>query len=148
MKNGIYYLPWIALAFASGCTSIQVEPLQERPSSICIQNNPKVQVTDFLPVLQKNLARRGIESQVYAQPPLTCEYRMTYVAYRSWDIVTYLSKAELEIFDSNNRSIAAAHYHLRGKGGVAMTKWQSTETKMLPVLDQLLKNIPVVTVAP
>lgn len=143
MKNGLYCLPLIVLAFAAGCTSIQVEPLLVRPTNICIQNNPKVQVSDFVPVLQKSLASRGIGSQVYAQPPLTCEYRMTYVAYRSWDIVTYLSKAELEIFDANNRSVGAAHYHLRGKGGLAMTKWQSTETKMLPVLDQLLKNMPV-----
>ena len=33
--------------------------------------------------------------------------------------------------------IANAEYKLVGKGGLSLTKWQSVETKMTPVIDQL-----------
>ena len=132
----------IGLSVLGGCTSIQVEPLAVRPVNICIEQNPKVLVTDFVSVVQSGLASRGIKSEVYMQVPASCEYRMTYVAYRSWDFVPYLSSADLEIWDHEKRRVGAAHYHLRGKGGLSMAKWQGTETKMAPVLDQLLKDMP------
>ncbi|MDO7926147.1 Sbal_3080 family lipoprotein [Pseudomonas sp. KFB-139] len=132
----------IGLSVLSGCTSIQVEPLAVRPVNICIEQNPKVLVTDFVSVVQSGLASRGIKSDVYMHVPASCEYRMTYVAYRTWDFVPYLSSADLEIWDREKRRVGAAHYHLRGKGGLSMAKWQGTETKMAPVLDQLLKDMP------
>lgn len=142
MKAAVYGLVLAGIGALSGCTSIQVDPLTVQPVDICIENNPKVQVTDFISVLQNGLADRGIASQVYAQVPASCEYRMTYVAYRTWDIAPYLSSADLEVWDQHQRRVGTAHYHLRGKGGLAMTKWQGTAAKMAPVLDQLLKNMP------
>lgn len=130
------------IAALSGCTSIQVEPLAVRPTNICIEQNPKVQVSDFVSVMQRGLSDRGITSQVYSQVPENCEYRLTYVAYRSWDFVPYLSSADLEIWDQQHRRVGAAHYHLRGKGGMSMAKWQGTQTKMAPVMDKLLKDMP------
>lgn len=142
MKALVSGLALVGVSVLSGCTSIQVEPLSVRPSNICIEQNPKVLVSDFLSVLRRGLADRGISSEVYSQVPATCEYRMTYVAYRSWDFAPYLSRADLEVWDRERRLVGAAHYHLRGKGGLSMTKWQGTETKMAPVLDQLLKDMP------
>lgn len=130
------------LGMLGGCTSIEVEPLTVRPANICIEQNPKVLVTDFVSVVQRGLLDRGISSEVYAQVPASCNYRLTYVAYRTWDIVPYLSSADLEIWDSEKRRLGAAHYYLRGKGGLSMMKFQGTETKMAPVLDQLLKDMP------
>lgn len=142
MKSAVTGLMVAGVAVMSGCTSIQVEPLKVRPASICIQQNPKVQVSDFLTVVQRGLDRRGVSSQVYAEVPASCEYKMTYVAYRTWDIVPYLSVADMEVWDRQQRRVGAAHYHLRGKGGMSFAKWQGTETKMAPVLDQLLKDMP------
>lgn len=135
---------WVMAGVATlgGCTSIQVDPLSVRPKQICIEQNPKVQVKDFVSVLQQGLKDRGVDSAVYAQVPDSCEYRMTYVAYRTWDFVPYLSKADLQVWDKERRQVGAAHYHLRGKGGLSMAKWQGTQTKMAPVLDQLLKDMP------
>lgn len=116
--------------------------MEVRPAEICIEQNPKVQVTDFVAVVQRGLQERGISSQLYPQVPASCDYRMTYVAYRSWDFVPYLSSADLEIWDKNQHRVGAAHYHLRGKGGMSMAKWQGTQTKMAPVLTQLLRNMP------
>jgi hypothetical protein len=38
------------------------------------------------------------------------------------------------------RQVAYAEYHLKGKGGLSLTKWQDTKTKMDPVIDELLKS--------
>lgn len=142
MKAAVYGVMLSGVVVLTGCTSIQVEPLTVRPAEICIEQNPKVQVSDFVSVVQRGLTERGIHSEVYAQTPASCEYRMTYVAYRSWDFVPYLSSADLEIWDQERRLVGAAHYHLRGKGGMSMAKWQGTQTKMAPVLDRLLKDMP------
>ncbi|MFF7705773.1 Sbal_3080 family lipoprotein [Pseudomonas sp. NPDC007930] len=142
MKAVVAGLAVLSVAVLGGCTAIQVEPLGVRPANICIESNPKVQVSDFVDVIQRGLAARGITSQVYAQVPASCDYRLTYVAYRTWDVVPYLSSADLEVWDSERRRVGAAHYYLRGKGGLSMAKWQGTQTKMAPVLEQLLKDMP------
>ncbi|OAM35095.1 hypothetical protein A7P98_09245 [Eikenella sp. NML080894] len=48
------------------CTSITVQPVSaaEDIREICIENNPRVQVRDFVSVLQNRLAYHNIQSQV------------------------------------------------------------------------------------
>jgi hypothetical protein len=118
-----------------------VQPLNESlaPSIVCIQENPKVQVSDFLQVLQTGFSRHGIATEVFTgDVPQTCEYVLTYTALRSWDLTPYLSHAELHL-SRNGRSVARAEYHLRGKGGFSLMKYQGTKKKMDPVIDQLLE---------
>ena len=67
---------------------------------------------------------------------------LSYTARRSWSVVTYLSLAELRIRDEEGRQLASAYYRFRGRGLLAVKKWQSTETKMTPVIDQLLAAKP------
>ena len=64
---------------------------------------------------------------------------MTYAAVRAWDFAEYLHYAELRL-ESKGRRIAYAEYRLVGKGGLSMMKWQSTRTKMDPVIDELLQQ--------
>lgn len=124
----------------SACTQIDVEPLAKTDAikHICIEDNPKVIVRDFVPVVQAGLKRHGIESSiVYQGLPAHCEYSLRYTALRSWDIGTYLSHAELSVHQ-RGRQIASATYHLTNKGGFSLMKWQGTKTKMDPVIDELL----------
>ena len=72
-----------------------------------------------------------------AQHRMGCEYILSYTASQTWDFTTYLAYAELRL-ENNNRKIASAEYRLRGGGGLALMKWQSTKTKMDPVIDKLL----------
>ncbi|MBW2540650.1 MAG: hypothetical protein JRF15_01045 [Deltaproteobacteria bacterium] len=126
--------------FVSGCTSINVQPVEPaaRLEHVCIQENPKVWVKDFLPVLQAGFHRHGISSEVFlAKVPDHCEFIVTYTARQTWDFATYLSHAEVRI-DRDGRKIAFAEYHLKGKGGFSLMKWQRTKTKMDPVIDELL----------
>jgi hypothetical protein len=134
----------------SACTSITVQPVSaaEDIREICIENNPRVQVRDFVSVLQNRLAYYNIQSQVVENKSAQgCVYSMTYTALRSWDVTTYLSHAELYLW-KEGRQIAQAEYHLRGGGGLALTKFASTQTKMEPVIDQLLGRSGVKQGAP
>lgn len=126
----------------AGCTSIQVQPLDRAANlkHICIKENPKVIVSDFLTVLRDGFDRHNISSEVFSgEIPDGCEYVCTYTALQSWDFTTYLSHAELRL-ESKGRKVAYAEYHLNGKGGLSLMKWQGTKTKMDPVIDELLKG--------
>ena len=105
---------------------------------VCIQENAKVAVDDFVSVVRDGFDLHGISTEVISgTAPERCEYLLTYTALRSWDFSPYLSHAELRI-ERAGRQIAYAEYHLKGKGGFALTKWASTKSKMDPVIDELL----------
>lgn len=125
---------------ATACTSIQVQPIKSdlKPEKICIEKNPKVIVTDFLSVVRNRIEYHGIDTEVYENKiPEGCEYTMTYTALKNWDIGTYMHHAELRL-EHFGRKVGYAEYHLKGKGGLSMLKWQGTKTKIVPVVDELL----------
>lgn len=140
MPNILPALSLAALAIVlSACTAVRVTPLQSAPNTMCIEENLKVKVSDFVPVLQEGFARHGITTQLYSQIPWAqCPYVVTYTARRSWDMAPYLSSAELTILGPRRQTLAKANYHLRGKGGFSLMKWQGTQSKMDPVIDELL----------
>jgi hypothetical protein len=99
-----------------GCTSIRVQPADSAATvkHVCIRDNPKVIVSDFVPVVRDGFARHGISTEVF-----------------SGDLH---GSALVE-----GQQVAYAEYHLKGKGGYSLMKWQGTKTKMDPVTDQLLE---------
>jgi hypothetical protein len=134
----------------AGCTSIRVRPVEAtaKMQHVCIKYNPKVIVTDFVPVLQDGFARHGITTEVdTGEIPASCQFVLTYTALRSWDMAPYLSHAELTLETRDGSPVAEAEYHLVGKGGYSMMKWQGTKTKMDPVIDELLQAYPAQPVA-
>jgi hypothetical protein len=133
-----------ALALSLGCTSITVQPIEASVGlqRVCIERNPDVQVIDFLDVLRAGFLRHGIETELFSGTvPSSCEFVLEYTALRSWDLGSYLSHAELQL-ERSGQPIASAVFHLRGKGGYALTKYQGTKTKMDPVIDELLAQYP------
>ncbi|MCV4288438.1 Sbal_3080 family lipoprotein [Pseudomonas capsici] len=128
------------LLVLAACTNIKVEPVasQYKISQLCIEENPKVVMSDFVDGLQTLLRKHGIESQLYTAPvPPSCEYRLTYTAIRSWDIAPYLSDASVRLF-KGSQQIGFGQYNLTGKGGLDPSKIAPVEEKMAPVIDQLL----------
>lgn len=140
MKNILLLL---VLTSVSACTSIKVnelDPNEHKVHHVCIENNPKVIVGGFPGVIEKGLQRHGITSEVYnGEIPKHCEYKLTYTALKTWDIGMYLHHAEIHLF-KENKKIAYAEYHLNGKGGFALNKWASVDSKMDPVINQLLSG--------
>lgn len=132
---------FVALAL-TGCTSVKVNRVDDthKISHVCIKNNPKVIVDEFLGVVQDGFSDHGITTKVYeGEMPASCEYHLTYTALQSWDVVLFLSHAELRLF-KGDKKIGDAEFHLNGKGGFALTKWASVETKMVPVINKLLST--------
>ena len=132
-------IPFLLL---TGCTSIKVQKLETsaKVSHVCIEENTKVIVRDFLPVIQKGFKRHGITTETYEKTmPNYCEYHLTYTALKNWDIAMYMHHAELWLY-RGKENIAYAEYHLNGKGGLALNKWASVDSKMDPVINQLLSG--------
>ncbi|MBB5321645.1 Sbal_3080 family lipoprotein [Marinobacter oulmenensis] len=131
----------LLLASVSACTSVKVSslnPQEYKVHHICIEENPKVIVEEFPGIIEQGLHRHGITSEVYeGERPQHCEYYLTYTAFKTWDIGMYLHHAELHLFE-DRKKVAYAEYHLNGKGGLALNKWASVESKMNPVIDELL----------
>jgi len=132
----------VAAALAWGCTSVTVRPVDRttKLQHVCVQENPNVRVQGFLSVIRDGFQRHGISTEVFSgTPPSHCEFTLTYTALQSWDFVTYLSHAELRL-EQQGREIASAEYHLKGKGGFSLMKYQGTRKKMDPVIDELLAS--------
>ena len=89
-------------------------------------------------MLESGFIRHGIETEIYeGSTPAHCEYVVTYIAGRSWDITPFMNHAELRL-TNNGKTIGIATY--RHGGGFGLNKWASTETKMTPVIDELLSD--------
>ena len=124
----------------SGCTAIDVKQVDSSHNieHVCIENNPKVIVTDFVSTVEDVFNDHGISTEIYSgEFPNHCVFKLTYTALRTWHITPYLSHAELRLFKDRER-IGYAEYHLNGGGGFALNKWASVKSKMTPVVNQLL----------
>ena len=134
----------------TGCTAVTVKPVDPSLAInyVCIENNPRVIVNDFVDVLRDGFDRYGIATEVTSGGRIRqCEYVLRYTALQSWDMSTYLSHAELRL-ESNGRQIAFAEYHLKAKGGFSLMKWGDTKSKIDPVIDELLAGYKVDPNAP
>ena len=135
----IALLPFVA----AGCTSVNVQPIDSglNINYVCVEENTKVIVDDFLSVVRQGFKRHGIDTKVVSKPaPKGCEFVLTYTAFKTWDVGMYMHHAELTL-EKGGHVIGSAEYHLNGKGGLSLMKWQSTKTKMDPVIDELLTNV-------
>ena len=148
-KLRIALLLLATVTLLSGCTATRVTPLKAAADQMCIEENPKVQVSDFVPVLQEGFARHGIQTQIYSKIPIAdCPYVVTYTARRSCDMAPYLSTAEITILGPRRQTLAKANYHLHGKGGLSLMKWQGTKSKIDQVIDELLASAQLSSTAP
>jgi hypothetical protein len=133
----------IAMLFFEGCTSVKVRPVDGNlgVSNIYIIENKDVSVDDFLTVLIKGCSRHGINTSVVSVNFESGEkdFVLVYSANRSWDFAPYLSQAKISIY-KNILQVGSAEYRLIGDGGFSLYKWQGTETKIGPVMDELLQN--------
>ena len=135
-----YLLCSVAVIMLSACTSISVQPVDPalNVQHVCIQDNPKVIIDGFVKYLQDDFQRHGISTEVIGtQRQRQCEYVLSYTARRSWDIAAYMSTASISL-TRNGRSLASVNYRLKGKGGLSLTKFKSTESKLDDIVDQLL----------
>ncbi|MEJ0086440.1 MAG: Sbal_3080 family lipoprotein [Pseudomonadota bacterium] len=126
-----------------GCTSVRVQPVsaEHKITHVCISDNPRVMVGDFVDVMREGFQKYGITSQVITGSMAPgCPFTSEYTARRTWDLAMYMTDAQIDIL-RDGRQIATANYHLKGGGGFSLNKWANTRTKILPVMDQVLAQV-------
>lgn len=141
MKYPAFLFTVLAL-YLSGCTAVNVRPIptETRITNVLIRENPKVPVADFLDVVIEGFERHGISTKVISESADAGDaFVVTYTAQRRWDMAIYLVDATISIEKEGHR-LAHAQYHLRNGGGLSVTKWSGTKTKIDPVIDKLLKD--------
>jgi len=137
-----YIILGLGLFVLGGCTVIKVNPVDSsyKISHICIEKNEKVIVSDFVTVLEEGIKRHGMTSEIFSSlMPNYCHYKMSYVATRKWDLAPYLTDADINLYKGNEK-IGTGNYHLKGGGGLDLSKWAGTKSKIDPVIDKLFAN--------
>ena len=126
----------------AACVSISVKPVDSKVSiqHVCIEDNPKVVVSDFMQALRDGFDRNGISSEIYTGTKSTnCEYQVTYTANKKWALAGfYLSHAEIRI-EKDGRYVASATYNSKGLANGSFT---TTKEAIDPVMDEMLKKSP------
>jgi hypothetical protein len=86
-------------------------------------------VPDFISVVQNRLSYHKIQSEVFREDtaPPNCEYVLTYVAYQSWDVVTFMKRAEIQLL-RENAIVGSASYE--SGWGLNFSKFDSTYKKL------------------
>ncbi len=130
-----------AILSLSACTTVNVRKVDAAKNPIklvCIEENPKVLVSDLILVLENGFQRYNINTIVYRdKAPDRCEYTLWYTAFRAWDIAPFLRNVELRLRRGDETIASATYNH---SGGLALNKWASTESKLTPVIDELLAD--------
>lgn len=140
MNKTVSLVTLCAIAVA-GCTSMKVSKIDAAKypiQLICIEENPAVLVGDLLSVLENSIQSRGIRTVIYrGNVPSQCEYTLWYTAFRGWDLAPFMNRAEFRLRQRSETIASATYSH---SGGLALNKWASTESKLTPVLDELLTD--------
>ncbi|MCP4669167.1 MAG: hypothetical protein GY849_22760 [Deltaproteobacteria bacterium] len=113
----------------------QVHPIK----CICIKENPRVRVGDFLHAMENGFDSHGIVTEIHDGPlPATCKYSATYTALQAWDFTLYLKYAEIRLKHGRD-TIGFASYRQRGgSASLALNKWKNTESVVDRLIDGLL----------
>jgi hypothetical protein len=130
------------LALLPGCISVTAQSIQnDKPiTKICIEHNPKVIVPNFTDLLQESFIRHGITSVMYDKVPDNCPYHLTYAAYQRWAGVMYMSNAHLDLYNKET-IIGYADRHMPLGSAFDVSKWDSTQSKIDEMVDQLLTRV-------
>lgn len=135
----------LSLVTAPGTASDTVVHMRQLPTSVCIEYNPQVQVSDIVPALQMALREHRVESRVYESPDglVQCPVWLRYTAQLDWDLPpfsddykAYISTASLTLRSTSGTLLSSSHYRIDSP--VGRSKWASTRDKLTPIVSALL----------
>lgn len=138
----------IGLLFSAGCTTKIIKPVtvDHKIETICINNNPAV-FNEFLEILKIEFSYYGIKTKIFNNNgfinewPDTvsrqCDYILTYVAKRSWDLTLFCRSIELHVY---HRKTEIASVVWSVANSLNLNKYNSTGNKIRKILKELLIN--------
>ena len=135
-----------------GCSIVTVvEPLRQPISSACIHDNPDVWSKQFLPELQQQFARHGVQTQVFAgERPAGCVLVVEYTAEWTWDLAVYLEYADIRIDDLSGtfpKTLGRVTYNAR-EAGLRFDKFGRGSAKLDDLIDRLFASLPANATSP
>jgi len=106
---------------------------------ICIQQNNTIDPSkQYLNIIVNKFENNAIKTQIYDQnKPSDCKYSLTYDIKTNWDVIPFVSRASLYLFDDGIQ-IHTAQYKVNST--FEMAKWKSAQSKIEPLVDQLSKK--------
>jgi len=128
----------LLLVFIAGCMSTDKKSMKWKSAmhSICVKDNQKVMVPDFLNTIETVFENKGIKTIIVdGDFPDSCKYTLHYTLLQGWDINTYLSYAEFKIYKDD---VLIAYTIYKEPVGRRANKWDSTRNQLTPVLLRLL----------
>jgi hypothetical protein len=137
----VVLLAGCATTITQTATPVALSPNETH--ELCVIENPDV-FGAFLPAMREALVARGVRVKVLPATAQSnaCALTATYVAYRSWDMQTYMSKARVDVYRDGKR-VGEAIYDAP-KAGMAITTriFESTESKVETMVAQLFPSLP------
>ena len=118
--------------------------------NVCIELNPQVTISDFLPELQSDLKKFQVESRIYdaGMEGSDCDAILYYAVQLDWaapmfsdNEQEYISGISL-ILKKNGKLLAAASYTL---DGMKYDKWASTSHKLSPLVQRIFTGNTVLS---
>lgn len=129
-------LALIASLALCACATSRVQPVPQaallQEKRICVLENPRVRA-EFLDAYRAALSGRGYDVVVLkkAAPADHCPLTSRYTAHWAWDMVLYLSYAELNVYRDGAQA-GRAEFRARG------SRFIDAETKVKELVNQLL----------
>ena len=101
-----------------------------------METNPAVLMDGFEPTVYELIEARGMITEVYpGQRPADCEHFLEDATNWRWEMVMYLSYADIQVYDLEGL-VGRATYDARN-GSSRMDKFGSTRSKIEPLIDEL-----------
>lgn len=134
-----------AASLSSSSPANAVQHPHDAFSGACIELNRVASVADFVPALQAELVKNGVESRVYGETmPSSCRFTIHYNASIEWgkrmfedDFSPYMSAARLELREYG-KILASSSYKPTLLG---TDKWSSTADKLAPSVRVIVKRV-------
>lgn len=102
---------------------------------MCIKENPKVLVLDFIDVVEDELVQRNLKSLLYSNTkPSGCEFTLEYTALRSWDLKPFMTMARIKI---KKDDLIVGSVRFDQASGLGFSKFEPTVVKLRPVFKEL-----------
>ncbi len=125
-----------------GCVSAPPKKIsqeyKQQLKTICIERNTKVTIPSFETDLTRAFAEKGIRSLYFdGAVPANCSNKLNYSALRSWDMGTYVSKINLDLYDLEGNILGQVDWE---QNPFALNKWKDSGKKVKYAVDQLLGN--------
>ena len=124
----------VAALLLSGCARNHVAPVSMlEVKQVCIIENPRVRA-DFLEAYRKALQDKGYQADVIPEGSSlgACPVTSKYVAYWAWDLVLYMTSAQLDVY-RDGRPAGRALFRARG------SRLFTTDSKVRELVDHLYK---------